>query len=153
MVQNTYPMTWKRFREWGFENAFTGIRLVMTIMWSLIAVYMAFMTKEIVVAYFLFAFCIYRAFFRWLVITHAQYKRLCVNHKCYEWERKIYFKEGNIIVDDGLITVQYLFSDIDSVKEKGNKIWLIMNNKTVVRLYKDCFILGDWETCKEMINV
>lgn len=153
MIQNTYLVTWKRFREWGFENAFKGIRLVMTIMWSLFAVYLAFMVKEIAIAYFLLAFCIYRAFFRWLVITRTQYKQLCMNHKGADWERKICLDERNIKVDDGLITVQYEFSDIDNIKEKGNKIWLIMNNKSVVRMYKDCFTLGDWEKCKEMIEV
>lgn len=152
MVQNTYQVTWKKFREWGFENAFKGARLGITIMWFFVAVFMVFMGKEISIAYFLLAFCLYRAFFRWLVITHTQYKQLCVNHKGADWQRTIRFEEKRIIVDDGILTVQYLFSDIEDIKEKENKIWLIMNNKTVVRLYKDCFTQGNWELCKEMIN-
>ena len=152
MIQNTYKVTGKRFREWGLENAFKGARLGMMIMWLLLAVYMVIMGKEIKIAYVLYAFCIYRAFFRWIVVTNTQYRNLCVNHKGADWERTISFSEKKIKVEDGIVTVDYLFSDIEKIKEKGNKIWLYMNNKTVVRLYKDCFTQGDWEKCKEMIS-
>lgn len=152
MIQNTYKVTGKRFREWGLENAFKGAQLGMTIMWLLLAVYMVIMGKEIKIAYVLFAFCIYRAFFRWIVVTNTQYRNLCINNKGADWERTISFADKKIKVEDGIVTVDYLFSDIEKIKEKGNKIWLYMNNKTVVRLYKDCFTQGDWKTCKEMIS-
>ncbi len=152
MVKNTYQVTWKIFREWGFENAFKGARLVITIMWLMVAVYMAFMGKEISIAYILLVFCLYRAFLRWLVVTNTQYRHLCVNHKGADWERTISFVDKKIKVEDGIITVDYLVSDIKSIKEKGNKIWLYMNNKTVVRLYKDCFTQGNWEMCKAMLD-
>ncbi len=152
MVQNTYQVTWKRFREWGFENAFKGARLGISIMWLLLAFFMAYMSKEISIAYILLVFCLYRAFFRWIVVTNTQYRNLCKNHKGADWERTIRFADKKIKVEDGIITVDYLFSDIENIKEKGNKIWLYMNNKTVVRLYKDCFTLGTWEICKEMLD-
>ncbi len=81
-----------------------------------------------------------------------QYRNLCINHKGADWERTICFEDKKIKVEDGIVTVDYLFSDIENIKEKGNKIWLHMNNKTVVRLYKDCFTQGNWELCKEVIN-
>lgn len=152
MVKNTYQVTWKRFREWGFENAFKGARLGITIMWLLVAFFMAFMSKEISIAYILLVFCLYRAFFRWIVVTNTQYRNLCKNHKGADWERTIRFADKKIKVEDGIITVDYLFSDIENIKEKGNKIWLYMNNKTVVRLYKDCFTQGNWEMCKAMLD-
>ena len=123
-----------------------------TIMWLMLAFFMAFMSKEISIAYILLVFCLYRAFFRWIVITNTQYRNLCKNHKGADWERTIRFADKKIKVEDGIITVDYLFSDIENIKEKGNKIWLYMNNKTVVRLYKDCFTQGNWEMCKAMLD-
>lgn len=152
MVQNTYQVTWKRFREWGFENAFKGRRLGIAVMWFVAAIYMFIIGKEIKMAYFLFAFCLYRAFLRWLVITKSQYKQLCINHKHEDWERTIRIYDQKIIVEDGIVTVDYFLSDVVSIKEKENRVWLNMYNKTVVRLYKDCFSEGSWEICKAMLN-
>ncbi len=152
MIQNTFPVTWKRFREWGFENAIKGVRLCISVLWLLLAVFVFTLGKQITITYVLFLFCIYRALFRWLIITHTQYRQLSVNHKGTDWERKIVFEEDKIIIDDDIVTITYLYSDLKDINEKGNKIWLHMNNKTVVRLYKDCFTTGNWDQCKMILD-
>lgn len=152
MIQNSYLVTWKRFREWGFENAIKGVRLGISIMWLLLAVFILSFGNQLAIAYVFFAFCLYRALFRWLVVTNTQYRHLCTNHKGADWERNIFFEETKIILNDGIITVEYLYSDINRIKEKENKVWLYMKNKTVVRLYKDCFTTGNWEMCKTLLD-
>ncbi|MBE5878202.1 MAG: YcxB family protein [Lachnospiraceae bacterium] len=155
MVQNTYQVTWKRFREWGLENALQGVRFAMSIFWLLLAVCVAVLIAiggGTTVAYVMLFFCIYRALFRWLVVSNAQYRNLCANHKGADWERVISFEEDMIHLHDGVVMAEYAYSDVESIKEKGNKIWLNMNNKTVVRLYKDCFTHGTWEMCKAMLT-
>ena len=81
MIQNSYPVTWKRFREWGFENAIKGARLGISIMWLLLAAFIFSLGNQLTIAYVFFAFCLYRALFRWLVVTNTQYRHLCTNHK------------------------------------------------------------------------
>lgn len=155
MIQNTYQVTAKRFREWGLENALQGIRLGISVAWIFLAICVAVllvMGGGQSITYVLFAFCIYRAFFRWLIVTNTQYRNLCANHKEEDWQRIISFEDEIIKLDDGIISVEYRYSDIDDIKEKGNKIWLYMNNKTVVRLYKDCFTYGTWEMCKAFLE-
>ena len=38
------------------------------------------------------------------------------------------------------------------IKEKNNGVIIFLNHNTAIRLYKDAFVEGSWEECKEKIN-
>lgn len=155
MIRNEYKITWKVYRSWGLENALKGAQLVLGIVWVLLALFI--LVLNIIEGgwffyYFMCLFCIYRAFFRWLVVTNAQYRTLIKRHNGADWLRVIYFEEDKIRLEDGNISVVYSYPDIVELKEKGNKVWLKASNKTVIRLYKDCFVDSTWEECKALVE-
>ena len=56
--------------------------------------------------------------------------------------------EGNVSVS----SLRLPYSDIVSIKEEGNKVWLVLKTKKVVRLYKDKFVGGSWEECRSFLE-
>ncbi len=156
MIKNEYQLTKKLYRTWLVENMLKGPQLVMMIIWSVFALCMGVMA---VVSY-LQGFCIlmmlfglYRAFGRIFVIGSRQYKFWAERYGTEEdWTRTITFNEKEIELSEGCITVKYAYEDIVEIKEKENRIWLNARNKTVIRMYRDAFVEGTWEECKQLIQ-
>ena len=63
-----------------------------------------------------------------------------------------FFDTDAIQIKDGINTTSISYADIKCIKEEGNRIWLIFNNKIVLRLYKDCFVNSNCEECKAYIS-
>jgi len=61
------------------------------------------------------------------------------------------FGDENISLKEVSHVVTCNYSDIIDITEKGNKIWIKLSNKTVIRLFKDAFIDCTWEECKDYI--
>lgn len=155
MIRNEYKITWKVYRSWGLENAFKGAQLLFAIFWVVLALLILVLDISSggwFFYHYFFLFCIYRAFFRWMVRTNAQYRALAKQRNGADWLRKISFEEDTIRLEDGNVSVVYDYSDIVEIKEKGNKVWLNASDKAVIRLYKDCFIDSTWEECKSWIE-
>lgn len=151
MIQNEYKVTRKLFMAWGLENAFKGSQLAFSIIYLALAILMLVLEGINIITGLLIAFCAYRALLRWYVVSNGQYRRLVKNHNSADWMRTISFGENEITIDESAISLKYQYADIISIKEKGNKVWLTARNKTVIRLYKDCFKNGTWEGCKAHI--
>lgn len=154
---NEYQVTWKQYRSWVAENMVKGARLVMMIIWCLLAilclalaVLAGSVTRRLYVV--LAVFSIYRAFFRIFIITRNQYRLLAKSYGGENWTRRIAFEEDDIILTEGNLTVRYDYSDIVGIREKGNKIRLDAADKTVLRLYRDAFVESDWEECKRKLQ-
>ena len=155
---NEYQVTWERYRSWIMERALKGARLVIVVIWCVIAlVCLAFAVSVTSVfrLYFLFlgAFAIYRAFFRILVLAKKQYRQLARSYGKENWTRRIIFGDDGItLADQEKSTIRYAYSDIVNVSEKGNMICLVASDKSVLRLYKDAFVESEWEECKARLN-
>ncbi len=155
MIQNEYQITRKLFISWGLENALKGSQLVFSIIYFVLALLMLLLegaSDSSLIINILVVFCIYRAFLRWYVVSNGQYNRLAKNHNGADWTRVISFGENEIVIDEGAFSFKYQYMDIINIKEKGNKVWLTARNKTVIRLYKDCFKNGTWESCKAHVE-
>ena len=154
---NEYQMTWKRYRSWTVENMTRGAQLVMMILWCVIALLclaLAMIADSGLrsLYFFLAAFGIYRAFFRIFVIAKSQYRRLALSYGKENWTRRIAFEDDGINLTEGKASFHYDYSDIVSVRETGNKIWLNASDKTVLRLYRDAFVESNWEECKSRLS-
>lgn len=155
MITNEFPVTWEVYRSWGLESALKGTRLKFAIIWILDAILMlglSIWSGGNTILNVLFIYCVYRAFFRWLVMTYFQYRALGEQYGTSSWMRRIYFEEEEIRVEECMITVKYAYSDVAKMEERGNKVWLHMKNKMVVRLYKDCFGDSSWEECRFILE-
>ena len=154
---NEYRVTWKVYRSWACENMLKGPRLVMAVIWCLMAV--GFIVLGIVndlnldiLCFWMAVFCIYRAFFRVFVLAKGQYRMLAKTYGGENWTRRIAFEEDGISLTEGNASVRYAYSDIVNIREKGNKIWLDAANKTVLRLYRDAFVESGWEECRHKLD-
>lgn len=154
-MKNEYTVTQKVYQSWGRENHTKGVYLTFTIMWSVLAavllclnVYAGWNAFGIL----MLLFCLYRAFLRNDVLVRGQYKRLSQTYGTTDWTRSIDFGEDGITLSDGNMSVRYAYKDITGFREQDNKIWLDASNKTVIRMYKDCFVDTDYETWKNWMK-
>ncbi len=158
-MKNEYKVTQKLLRQWLTENMYKGVQLGMNIGWAALGVLctaLMIFQSEGVADYILYgallAFCLYMAVLRIFPITSAQYKRMAKMYGEENWTRTIDFGDECITLSEGTISAKYEYKDIMRIREKGNKIWLTARNRTVLRLYKDAFIGGNWEECKTLLH-
>lgn len=153
-MKNEYCITWKLYRSWAFENLFKGARLTFLIIWSLFCLVSLWLGLSGFNIFYIFLaiFCFYRAVLRTLLFAKKQYKTLVKMYGKENWTRTITFEDSCISLIEGPISIQYSYTDLAGIREKDNKIWLIFNNSTVIRLYKNAFVDSDWTECKSLIT-
>ncbi|MDE6531816.1 MAG: hypothetical protein K2K96_13760 [Lachnospiraceae bacterium] len=67
--------------------------------------------------------------------------------------RTILFEDDCITIsEEDVLVIKYPYSDIVGIRERGDKIWLDMQDKSVIRLYQSAFVDTDWDKCKEWIE-
>lgn len=156
-IKNEYSVTRQLCRTWLWENMRKPPMLVILIMWILIGLLVLwgmFYTPFTGLFAILELFCLYRAFFRNLLFSRRQYNTLAQTYG-ENWLRTICFEEDKLVVTEGDVSVSSLqlpYSDIVSIKEEGNKVWLILKTKKVIRLYKDKFVSASWEECRSFLE-
>ena len=69
-----------------------------------------------------------------------------------EWLRTIEFLEDEIVLTDHTTVNKLQYHNIKKVIDKGNVVLILMNDNIAFRLYKDAFVEGSWEECKELLN-
>ena len=62
------------------------------------------------------------------------------------------FLEDEIVLTDHTSVSKLKYSNIKKIKEKNNIVMIFMNDNMAWRLYKDAFVEGSWEECKNIIN-
>lgn len=159
-MKNEYIVNWERVKKWINESQHSGIRLIFFIFWCvMLVVCLTISVSSLIVSdyadvalYFTFSlFCVYRAFIFNLLIAKKQYKRVAQTYGKDSWVRSITFSDEKIIIVEEKTEMQYDYSDILSITEKDNNIYLHMQAKAIIRLYKSKFIDSTWEECKNKI--
>lgn len=154
MVKNEYRVTWKVYMSWLWENKRKPARLGFTVFWilfGLVAAGMAVASRFAVYLVITFL-CLYRVFMRDILYAKRQYRAMVNSYGQRDWLRVISFDEMQVSLVEGNLSVHYKYSDLSKIREKGNKVWLILRDEKVLRLYKDCFVEGDWEKCRTLIE-
>lgn len=94
---------------------------------------------------------IYKLFFARFIIWSNRYKLYSTTYCVTEWMRTTEFLEDEIVLTDHTSVSKLKYGNIAKIKEKNNVVMIFMNNNLALRLYKDAFVEGSWEECKEMI--
>ncbi|MBE6618045.1 MAG: hypothetical protein E7627_08950 [Ruminococcaceae bacterium] len=162
-MTNEYTVDYNLLKSFAKESKFTGVRLAFFISYCIIAFGFLFIgifslifipNVDGITIYFSFFFVIlavYSAFIRDAIVLKRQYNFLVKTYGCKFWKRTIMFGDENISLKEVSHVVTCNYSDIIDITEKGNKIWIKLSNKTVIRLFKDAFIDCTWEECKDYI--
>ena len=69
-----------------------------------------------------------------------------------EWIRSTEFTDDEIVLTDHTSVIKLQYANIQAIKEKGNVVMIFLNNNLAIRLYKNTFVEGSWDACKEKIN-
>lgn len=150
-VINEFAVTWKKYVEWYFDTLVQFGLFWFKIFWGIAAFY-SIMPLFVNFSFILFLFgifCLYRIFIRDYIRVRKFYRR-GVQSFGKNWARKIMVSDTHIMTQEGNTTIRYNKKDIVQLKEKGDRIWLVMKDKTAVRMYKSAFVEGSWEWCKEL---
>ena len=150
-MKNEYRITWNLYKSWVTANMFKGKSLFFRIFWCLLLVLMIvfgiislniYDVKEISIYFFLLSLlCLYNAFLRHILLAKKTYRKLSET-----------YGKDNILLTDNNVSIKYKYSDIVDIKENGNEIFIIFNNKSFIRLYKSAFIGCDWSECKKFLK-
>lgn len=164
MITNEYNVTKDLYLSWNKENRKKGVQLRITIMWSvilliLIAATVAFMlTPEhgdpvpwLALEVVFFLYTIYHLFFRRRVAASRMYDKMA-QQLGENWKKTIVFGKDVFTDRQGDWTVKFPYSEIVSVRDNGNTIYIETEKKIVVRLYKDKFTVGDYAEFRRFIE-
>lgn len=155
MIKNEYVVTWKLYKEWLIENKKKGAKLIFFLFWSILAIValvLNFVTGFSPLYLFVIAYCIYRAVFRDYIAAKQQYSQLAKTNGGENWTRTIIISDTETTLKEGPAEYRFDNSDLVRVIEKGDKIWLILKNDKVIRLYKSAFVEGNWESCRDTLK-
>ena len=94
----------------------------------------------------------YKLFIGRFVYISKRYKMFAKTYGVDEWLRTIDFLEDEIVLTDHTTVNKLQYHNIKKVIEKGNVVLILMNDNIAFRLYKDAFVEGSWEECKEFLN-
>jgi hypothetical protein len=95
---------------------------------------------------------IYQLVFSRFTSWRIRYKACAHHYGVPEWVRTHEFTEEEIILTDHTFVTDYQYEDIEDITEKGNTVMIWFPNNYALRLYKDAFVEGSWEACKEFIS-
>ncbi len=160
-MKNEYRIDKKEIMSWQKKLPLTGVNVLLFILWGfigLIGISMLFVLARnggrwiswLFAIYFVFA-SVYSIFFRRFVAAYNRYKMLSKTYGVPEWTRTIEFAEEEIIVSDHTSISRFQYNNIKKITEKNNVIVIFMSNHLLLPLYKDTFVEGNWEACKERI--
>ena len=133
------------FTSWSKDSLNKEIKNAFILFWSAMAVAIIAFAILLKLPFLIIfaAYCLYRAFFRRNMMAALQYKRLLEVHGGCPWTRTISFEGDKIFIHEDNYDTTLDRHDIVGVKEKNGCIAISFSNKTVVRLYKDCFVNTD----------
>ena len=159
-MRNEYIIDWPLLKKWTNESHHSGIRLALYIVWCILLVgSLVFAILSIVANmytnafYFILIalFSFYRAFLWNIMIAKQQYKRFAQTYGKNSWVRTINFEDNEIIIKEEKTETKYNYSDILEIVEKDERIYLKLQAKAVIRLYKSKFVDCSWEECRAKI--
>ena len=162
-MKNEYKITKKEMMSWAKEYHLQGTsNIILFILWCILGVcglimilLLSLIGGDLINWYLaiLFLFLsVFKLFFSRFVVCSNRYKLLSKTYGVTEWIRSAEFTDDEIILCDHTSVTKFKYENIKKIKEKNNVIIIFFNNNLGLRLYKDTFVEGSWEECKEKIN-
>lgn len=162
-MKNEYKITKKVMMSWAKEYHLQGAASIISfcllclvgLMGFIMLILCIFFEADWLDWYFsilFLLFSIYKLFFARFAFWSNKYKMLSKTYGVPEWTRTTEFTDEEIILSDHTSTAKIRYSNIKKIKEKNNIVMIFLNDNQGLRLYKDAFVEGSWEECKEKIN-
>ena len=161
-MKNEYTITKELMNSWAKEFYLYGaVNILLFALWCFVGIIGVFglilsvllkLDRMIIFIYSLIlVMAIFRLFIRRFIIWSKRYKMTSLTYGVTEWLRTTEFTDDEITLTDHTFIMKLKYSNIRSIKEKGNAVMIFMNDNLGLRLYKDAFSEGSWEECKKLI--
>ena len=161
-MKNKYKITRDLMMSWS-KNIFGTATVAFLIFYCIIIVFsvcllglLAFTRiadlKLWLMGIFILIFASYRLFFLRYYFFAKRYKILSKTYGVTEWIRTTEFNDDEIVLTDHNSVCKLKYENIKRISENGNNVIIYFNDNLSTRLYKDAFVEGTWEECKEKIN-
>jgi len=161
-MKNEYKITKDLMKTWAKEYHLHGAaNIFLFILWCVAGVvglsgliFTVQLQSDWIVVYLyslLFAIAVFKLFIQRFIVWSKRYKLFCTTYGVTEWMRTTEFLDDEIVLTDHTSISKFRYSNIQTVKEKNNVVMIFMNNNMALRLYKDAFVEGSWQECKERI--
>ena len=161
-MKNEYKITKELIRSWAKEYHVHGAtNIFLFILWCVVGIigfsgliFSIMLHTDWVVIYLyalMFVIAIFKLFIQRFIIWAKRYKLYSTTYGVTEWMRTIEFFDDEIVLTDHTSVSKFKYINIQKVQEKGNVVMIFLNNNMTLRLYKDAFVEGSWDECKQMI--
>ena len=150
-----YTVTQKLFASWAVENIFKGLRLIVCLLFCLLAglsfgqVLRGGLKPVFAV---LTITCLYVGFYRDIRRAKKQYNALADEYGGDDWKRTITLEENAIVMEERNVCEKYAYADIRNACEKKDHFALLMRTGAVLRLYKSGLEDYTADECWELIE-
>ena len=161
-MKNQYTVTKKMMFSWVKE--FPGFTLASVVIYILYSIALVIGLSLLVtlsmyggdsidwlIGILIILISVYRLFLSRLIRTLTTYKNLSSTFNATEWVQTVEFCEDKIKVSLHNSTGEYDYRQIKKIIERGNSGIIVFKNGAL-RLYKDAFVEGSWEECKEKLT-
>lgn len=154
---NEYSVTWPLFRRAAFRESLRGPRLIMTVLWAVLAAaslaaYLLFGNDHVIFSLVLFAFCVYNAVFNNILRARLQYDAIAEKAGEKGWKRVVSFSEDGISVSEAGDTRRYGYAELTAVRETDDLIFLSVGKSLCLPLVHSAFGKHGWEECRNMLE-
>ncbi len=162
-MKNEYKITKDLMKSWAKEYHLHGTaNIISFIVWFILGMIgiaglvLSALRHSDWLDFYIYAIFVFLAFFKLFLarffVWSKRYKLFSSTYGVSEWMRTTEFLEDEIALTDHTSVSKFNYSNIEKIKEKNNVVMIFMNNNLALRLYKDAFVEGSWEECKEKIN-
>ena len=161
-MKNEYKITKDLIKSWAKEYYIHGsANIFLFIFWCVVGVVgvsgiifsMAIYADWIATLLYalILVIAVFKLFIQRFIVCFKKYKFYSTTYGVTEWMRTTEFLDDEIILTDHTSVSKFKYSNIQKIKEKNNVVIVSMNNNMALRLYKDSFVEGSWDECKQMI--
>ena len=161
-MKNEYKITKDLIKSWAKEYHLHGTaNIFLFFLWCVVGIvgisgmiFSIVLHTDWMVVYLyalMLIIAVFKLFIQRFIVWSKRYKLYSATYGVSEWMRTTEFLDNEIVLTDHTSVSKFKYGNIQRIKEKGNVVMIFMNNNMALRLYKDAFVDGSWESCKKLI--
>ena len=161
-MKNEYKITKDLIKSWAKEYHLHGTaNIFLFFLWCVVGIvgisgmiFSIVLHTDWMVVYLyalMLIIAVFKLFIQRFIVWSKRYKLYSATYGVSEWMRTTEFFDNEIVLTDHTSVSKFKYGNIQRIKEKGNVVMIFMNNNMALRLYKDAFVDGSWESCKKLI--
>jgi len=161
-LKNEYKITKRLVQSWTREWIVSGVSdVILTVLWALVGLMGIFMIVILslhggdwlnwYLAVLFVLLSVFKLFFSRYITWMRRYGMMAKLYGTSEWLRTTEFNADAILLTEQGSTTAFRYESIKKIKEKKNVAFVIFQNGMGLRLYKDAFTEGSWESCKQLL--